>query len=254
LAEPSSAPWLSVIIPAYNEERRLPATLEKWKTFLSRKSFSYDVWVVDNASTDRTADTVQEYAKDFPPLRLTDCPIRGKGAAVRTGMLRASGAYRFLSDADLSMPVEEVEHFLPPQLTDADVAIGSREASGARRFHEPAYRHLTGRVFSLAVKLLVMRGFEDTQCGFKCFRDSAAVDLFSRQRFDGWSFDVEVLYLARRRGWRIREVPVSWYYQSDSRVRLANDSLHMFVDLFRIRWFDAHGIYERPNPHCLPDS
>jgi dolichyl-phosphate beta-glucosyltransferase len=169
-------------------------------------------------------------------------------------MLSAKGVYRFLCDADLSMPVEEFERFFPPRLLDADVAIGSREAVGARRFDEPAYRHLTGRVFSLAVKLLVMRGFEDTQCGFKCFRGAAAEDLFSRQRFNGWSFDVEVLYLARRRGFRIREVPVSWYYQSDSRVRLVHDSLLMFVDLIRIRWFDLRGVYAAPNPRALPDS
>jgi dolichyl-phosphate beta-glucosyltransferase len=169
-------------------------------------------------------------------------------------MLRAGGSFRFLCDADLSMPVEEIERFLPPRLADADVAIGSREAAGARRFNEPAYRHLTGRMFSLAVKMLVMRGFEDTQCGFKCFRDSAAEYLFSRQRFDGWSFDVEVLYLARRHGCRIREVPVSWHYQSDSRIRLVSDSFTMFMDLLRIRWFDLRGTYAKPNPHPLPDS
>ncbi len=254
MTESSSSPWLSVIIPAYNEERRLPATLEKLRAYLTRQSFSHDVWVVDNGSTDRTSDLARECARGWPSLRLADCAVRGKGAAVRTGMLHAGGKYRFLCDADLSMPVEEFELFYPPRLEDADVAIGSREAAGARRFNEPGYRHLTGRVFSLAVKLLVLRGFEDTQCGFKCFRDSAAEYLFSRQRFNGWSFDVEVLYLARRRGFRIREVPVSWYYQSDSRVRLANDSFHMFLDLIRIRWFDLRGIYAKPNPHPLPDS
>jgi dolichyl-phosphate beta-glucosyltransferase len=253
MTKPPSAPWLSVVIPALNEERRLPATLEKLQAYLSRQPFSHDVWVVDNGSTDRTAELVREYARDYPGLRLTRCPARGKGAAVRAGMLRAGGQFRFLCDADLSMPVEEFEHFYPPRLEDADVAIGSREAAGARRFHEPGYRHLAGRVFSLAVKWLVMRGFEDTQCGFKCFRDSAAEYLFARQRFDGWSFDVEVLFLARRRGLRIREVPVSWYYQSDSRIRLAGDSFRMFLDLIRIRLYDLRGVYARPNPHALPD-
>jgi dolichyl-phosphate beta-glucosyltransferase len=253
MMESSSTPWLSVVIPALNEERRLPATLDKLRTYLARQSFSHEVWVVDNGSTDRTAELVREYARGWPFLRLAQNAVRGKGSAVRTGMLRAGGKYRFLCDADLSMPVEEFELFYPPRLEDADVAIGSREAAGARRYHEPGYRHLTGRVFSLAVKLLVMRGFEDTQCGFKCFRDSAAEYLFSRQRFNGWSFDVEVLYLARRRGFRIREVPVSWYYQSDSRIRLASDSLHMFMDLMRIRWFDLRGVYVNPNPHSSPD-
>jgi dolichyl-phosphate beta-glucosyltransferase len=254
MTESFPAPWLSVIIPALNEEGRLPATLDKIRAYLARQAFTHDVWVVDNGSTDRTAELVREYARSYPALRLASCPVRGKGAAVRTGMLRAGGKFRFLCDADLSMPVEEFEHFYPPLLDDADIAIGSREAAGARRYHEPGYRHLTGRVFSLAVKLLVMRGFEDTQCGFKCFRDSAAEYLFSRQRFDGWSFDVEVLFLARRRGLRIREVPVSWYYQADSRIRLAGDSFRMFLDLIRIRWCDLRGVYARPNPHALSES
>lgn len=247
-----SSPWLSVIIPAYNEERRLPATLEKLQAYLSRQPFSHDVWVVDNGSTDRTADLVRDFARRYSPLHLEQISARGKGVAVRSGMLLARGKYRFLCDADLSMPVEEFERFYPPLLAEADIAIGSREVAGARRFHEPVFRHVTGRVFSLAVKLLVMRGFEDTQCGFKCFQGSAADYLFSRQRFNGWSFDVEVLYLARRRGFRIREVPVSWYYQSDSRIRIANDSLQMFLDLIRIRWFDIRGMYANPNPQALP--
>ncbi|MBN1440804.1 MAG: glycosyltransferase family 2 protein [Anaerolineales bacterium] len=254
MADSSAPPWLSVIIPALNEERRLPATLAKLREYLEKQAFSHDVWVVDNGSTDRTPDLVREQARGWPCLRLIRNPVRGKGSAVRAGMLQAGGKYRFLCDADLSMPVEEFERFYPPRLSDADVAIGSREAAGARRFHEPEYRHLTGRVFSLAVKLLVMRGFEDTQCGFKCFRDSAAEDLFSRQRFNGWSFDVEVLYLARRRGMRICEVPISWYYQSDSRIRLFSDSLRMFLDLIRIRWYDLRGIYANPDPHSRPDS
>jgi dolichyl-phosphate beta-glucosyltransferase len=249
----SSPPWLSVIVPAYNEERRLPATLEKLQTYFARQSFSHEILVVDNGSTDRTAELVRESARRIPSLRLLQASARGKGVAVRTGMLRAAGKFRFLCDADLSVPVEEFERFYPPLLEDTDIAIGSREAAGSRRYNEPAYRHFTGRVFSLAVEGLVMRGFHDTQCGFKCFRDSVAEDLFSRQRFDGWSFDVEVLYLARRRGYRIREVPVSWYYQSDSRIRLVNDSLVMFGDLLRIRWFDLRGVYATPNPRPPSD-
>jgi dolichyl-phosphate beta-glucosyltransferase len=241
-----------VVIPAYNEERRLPATLEKLQAYLARQSFPYDIWVVDNASTDRTPDLVREFARRAPTIRLVQIPDRGKGIAVRTGMLQAGGRYRFLCDADLSMPVEEFERFYPPRLNDADVAIGSREAAGARRFDEPPYRHYTGRVFSLAVKLLILRGFEDTQCGFKCFRDAAAKDLFSRQRFNGWSFDVEVLYLARRRGYRIREVPISWHYQTDSRIRLLDDSLRMFFDLLRIRWNGMRGVYDQPAPRAIP--
>lgn len=252
MPNPSPSPWLSVIIPAFNEERRLPATLEKIQSYLSRQSFAYEILVVDNASTDRTVDLVREYGSRFPAIRLVQTPLRGKGVAVRTGMLRAVGRYRFFCDADLSMPVEEFEQFYPPRLTNADVAIASREAKGARRFDEPRYRHFTGRIFSLAVKLLILRGFEDTQCGFKCFRAETALDLFSRQRFDGWAFDVEVLYLASRSGCRIREVPISWRYQSDSRVRLVGNSLRMFADILRIRWNGMRGIYDRPNPQAIP--
>jgi dolichyl-phosphate beta-glucosyltransferase len=254
MSKAASAPWLSVIIPAYNEERRLPATLEKMRAHFARWDFTHDIWVVDNGSTDRTGELVRSAARSDPALHLIRLPIRGKGIAVRAGMLRARGAYRFLCDADLSMPVEEFERFFPPRLEGVDVAIGSREAAGSRRYHEPAFRHFTGRVFSLAVKLLVMRGFEDTQCGFKCFTAAAAQDLFSRQRFTGWSFDVEVLYLARRRGFAVREVPIPWYYQADSRIRVAGDSLSMFLDLIRIRWNDLRGTYAQPNPHPLPDD
>jgi dolichyl-phosphate beta-glucosyltransferase len=252
MSNPSPSPWLSVVIPAYNEERRLPATLERLQGYLSRQSFSYEILVVDNGSTDRTAAIVREFGRRVPAVRLAQTPIRGKGVAVRTGMLRAAGQYRFFCDADLSMPVEEFDRFYPPKLADADVAIASREAEGAHRFDEPPYRHFTGRFFSLAVKLLILRGFEDTQCGFKCFRGAAAEDLFSRQRFNGWSFDVEVLYLARRRGYRIREVPITWHYQSDSRIRLVNDSLRMLTDLLRIRWNGMRGIYDRPDPRSIP--
>jgi dolichyl-phosphate beta-glucosyltransferase len=243
-------PLLSVVIPAFNEERRLPITLETLQKYLSRQTFPSDIWVVDNGSTDRTAELVEGYTRRFASIHLVRIAARGKGVAVRTGMLRCNGEYRFQCDADLSMPVEELNRFLPPILQDADVAIGSREAKGARRIGEPAFRHFTGRVFSLAVKLLVMRGFEDTQCGFKCFRAEIAQDLFSRQRFNGWSFDAEVLFLARKRGYRIREVPIPWYFHSDSRIRMVNDSLSMFADLVRIRWNDLRGLYDHPNPHA----
>jgi dolichyl-phosphate beta-glucosyltransferase len=244
----TNPPFLSVVVPAYNEERRLPATLERLSVHLARQPFDWEIWVVENGSTDRTADIVRDSARRFPGIHLAQSPARGKGLAVRIGMLRSAGRFRFLCDADLSMPVEEIGRFLPPQIEEIDVAIGSREAAGARRFGEPAYRHLTGRVFSLAVKLLILRGFEDTQCGYTCFRDSVAEDLFSRQRFDGWAFDVEVLYLARKRGYRIREVPIPWYYQTESRIRLVRDSFRMFSDLLRIRWNDWKGVYESQNP------
>jgi dolichyl-phosphate beta-glucosyltransferase len=163
-------------------------------------------------------------------------------------MLEAAGQYRFICDADLSMPIAETAKFLPPQLSGYDVAIGSREAPGARRFNEPIYRHFQGRVFSNLVKWLVLPGFEDTQCGFKCFRGEIAEDLFRAQVLDGMSFDVEVLYIARRRGCRIVEVPIDWYYRSESRVQPVVDPLRMLRDILIIRRNWAQGKYNPVHP------
>ncbi len=237
--------FLSVIIPAHNEEYRLPATLKTVDAFLAKQTYTSEVLVVENGSQDLTAVVTEAFAADHPRVRLVRETARGKGLAVRRGMLEAAGQYRFICDADLSMPIQEVSKFLPPVLNDYGVAIGSREAPGARRFNEPAYRHIMGRVFSNLVKVFAMPGFEDTQCGFKCFRGEVAADVFSVQKLNGMSFDVEALYIARKRGYRIVEVPIDWYFQAESRVRLIEDSLKMFLDILSIRrnWYG--GRYER---------
>ena len=201
--------------------------------------------VVENGSVDRTAEVVRQFAEAHSGVSLMQEPQRGKGIAVRRGMLAARGEYRFICDADLSMPIEELDKFLPPALTGYGVAIGSREAPGARRYHEPAYRHLMGRLFTGIVKLLAVRGFEDTQCGFKCFRADAARDLFSVQRLNGMSFDVEVLFIAQRRGYKIVEVPINWYFSTESRVRLVDDSLRMVGELIEVRRNWRRGLYDR---------
>jgi dolichyl-phosphate beta-glucosyltransferase len=159
-------------------------------------------------------------------------------------MLAARGEYLFICDADLSMPIEEVAKFLPPQLEDYDVAIASREVEGARRYGEPAYRHLMGRVFNFLVRLLAVPGFQDTQCGFKCFRREVARDIFPYQTMDGWGFDVEVLFIARKRGYRIVEVPINWYYMANSRVKPIRDTLSMLGELLQVRLNDWQGMYE----------
>lgn len=245
LGEAMDEPLLSIIIPAHNEERRLPRALEAIDSFLQSWGQSAEVIVVENGSTDRTAEIVEAFARDHPYVRLIRDPQRGKGRAVRQGMLAARGRYRYICDADLSTPIEEVVKFLPPQLDHFDVAIGSREAPGARRIGEPLYRHLIGRVFNTIVRLLAVPGFQDTQCGFKMFRAEAAEDLFRTQRLDGMSFDVEVLFIARLRGYRIVEVPVTWYFNPESRVRLFRDSLNMFRELLLIRWNAWKGRYAR---------
>jgi dolichyl-phosphate beta-glucosyltransferase len=241
--------FLSIIIPAHNEEHRLPPTLKTIDAFLDRQAFDSEILVVENGSQDLTAVITEAYAADHPRVHLLREHGRGKGLAVRRGMLAARGRYRFICDADLSMPIEEVLKFLPPLASAFDVAIGSREAPGARRFNEPVFRHVQGRVFSALVKWFALPGFEDTQCGFKCFRDEVAADLFAVQGFDGMSFDVEVLYIARQRGYRIIEVPVDWYYQSESRVQPLADPLRMLVDILKIHRNWRIGLYAEHAPY-----
>lgn len=236
-------PFLSIVVPAHNEQARLPVSLPRIREFLEAQNFDWEVVVVDSGSTDRTAEVVRHLDVGRPWLRLVQVDRPGKGLAVRTGMLAARGAYRFICDADLSMPIEEVVRFFPPQGPTVDIAIASREAAGATRYDEPAFRHLVGRAFNLLVRWIAIPEIQDTQCGFKCFRAEAAQDLFRVQRLDGWTFDVEVLYVALRRGYRVAEIPISWYHQPGSRVRVWRDSLTMFADLFRIRRNWRSGVY-----------
>jgi dolichyl-phosphate beta-glucosyltransferase len=237
--------FLSIIIPAHNEEKRLPPTLKAINAYLDKQRYSSEIIVVENGSQDLTAVVAEGFAADHPRVKLFRERGRGKGLAVRRGMLEAAGQYRFICDADLSMPIEEVSKFLPPQLDQFDVAIGSREAPGSRRYNEPLYRHIQGRVFSNLVKLFALPRFEDTQCGFKCFRGQVAEDLFRVQTFEGMSFDVEVLYIACQRNYRIVEVPIDWYYQAESRVRKLADPLRMFSDILAIKRNWRQGKYKR---------
>jgi glycosyltransferase involved in cell wall biosynthesis len=229
-------PFLSIVIPAYNEEARLPGSLEKIAGFLARQAYRAEVLIVENGSSDRTYAIAQDFAQKNPLFRALHIEERGKGIAVKTGMLAAQGEYCFICDADLSMPIEEVNHFIPPILENCDIAIGSREAPGAQRIGEPAYRHFIGRVFNSFVKFMALPGLQDTQCGFKCFSAKAAAHLFPLQTIEGWTFDVEVLFLAKHFGYTIREVPIHWHFDAHSKVRFLRDSLHMAGDLIRIRW------------------
>jgi glycosyltransferase involved in cell wall biosynthesis len=239
----TDAPRLSLVIPAYDEAERLPATLLAVEEFVAAQPYAVEVLVVDNNSRDATRALAAAAAARLPYLRVLAEPRQGKGAAVRTGMLAAAGDYLFIADADLSMPLVEVRKFLPPALAGFDVAIGSREGPGAVRYDEPPHRHLMGRAFNLAVKLLAVRGFEDTQCGFKCFTRAAARDLFGRQTLDDWSFDVEILFLAQHLGYRVVEVPIHWYYREQSRVRPLRDALRMLLGVLRVRWNGWRGVY-----------
>jgi len=234
--------FLSLVIPAYNEERRIGATLREVVGYLERQPYPGEVLVVDDGSADGTAAVVEAFARSFPgrtQARLLPAPHRGKGHAVKLGMLAAAGEYRFLCDADLSMPVTEIGKFLPPSLTGYDIAIGSREGPGARRIGEPLARHLTGRAFNWFVQAVAVPGVQDTQCGFKCFRAEAAQALFPLQRLDGFAFDVELLFLARRKGMRTVQVPIEWHYRSESKVSPLRDVLG-------VRWRAWRGLYNAP--------
>lgn len=251
----SQLPVLSIIIPAHNEEHRLPPSLTKIDAFLQTLPFRSEVIVVENGSHDRTADVTREFAQTHPYVRLLVVQTRGKGLAVKAGMLAAQGDYRFICDTDLSMPIEEIVKFLPPHSDGYDISIATREGKLANRIGEPEYRHIMGRVNNLVIKLFAVRGFEDTQCGFKMFNRRSAEDLFSVQRMTGIGFDVELLFIAKRRGYRIREVPITWYFDPDSRMRLIQDSLRMLIEIFEIRRNWSRGMYAaQPAADRQPES
>lgn len=243
-----SNPFLSVIIPAYNEAQRLPNTLEQVKEYLTDQSFTSEIIVVENASQDNTCQVAKEFAAQHGsarlPISVLDEPQKGKGAAVKKGMLAANGDYRFMCDADLSMPVEEIRRFIPPTLENFDIAIASREAPGAIRYNEPAYRHMVGRIFNTLIRVLAIPELNDTQCGFKCFRAEIAEELFPRMTIIGWSFDVEILYLARRLNYHIVEIPIPWYYNPQSQISVVGDSFQMALDIFKIRMEKRNSTHE----------
>ena len=238
-----SVPFLSVIVPAYNEEARISASLTAITDYLGGQNYSWEVLVVDDGSTDATAQLAEESIGSNSRVHLVSVPHGGKGWAVKQGMLRAQGQYRFLCDADLSMPIEQLSRFLPPNGPAADIVIGSREVLGSRRINEPWRRHLMGRIFNLLVRLLAVPGIQDTQCGFKCFKGQVAQQLSTLQKLNGFGFDSELLFLARKLDFSVAEVPIDWYYQPRSKVRPIQDSLRMIGDLLSIRWSYFRGRY-----------
>jgi glycosyltransferase involved in cell wall biosynthesis len=238
-----STPFLSIIIPAHNEENRLPHTLDEVFRFLKEQTYTAEVIVVENGSQDRTLEVARSYEAACPQLRILQETRRGKGLAVKKGMLAAWGEYRFMCDADFSMPVDEINKFLPPQLVGYPIAIASREAPGAKRYGEPAYRHIVGRIFNTMIRTIALPGLHDTQCGFKCFHAPVAEILFRQQTLSGFSFDVEVLFIARQLGYPIVEIPVPWYFNPESKVSVLRDSLKMALDLIVIRLNGLRGRY-----------
>jgi glycosyltransferase involved in cell wall biosynthesis len=254
----TTAPLLSIIIPAYNEQLRLPATLAAIRSYVSAANITVEVLVADDGSSDATAAIVTEAATEWPALKLLALDHRGKGFAVRAGALAATGDYVLLCDADLAVPIREWERVYANFVMGFDVVIGSREGQGAHREGEPFHRHLMGRVFNGLVRLLVVGNFNDTQCGFKAFRRPVAHDLFRRARIYGddapvikgaavTAFDVEILYLAVMRGYRVAELPVLWHYGEETKVDPIRDALRNLRDIMRVRLYAMRGEYKRLN-------
>lgn len=231
-----STPYLSLIVPAYNEARRIAQTISDVRAYLDSSSYQasgYEIIVVDDGSTDSTA----EILAGIRDIRVISYhPNRGKGCAVRQGMLASNGEYVAFTDVDLSAPIEELDRLFAAIHAGADVAIGSRAVPGSQLIrHQPRYRELGGKTLNLFIRLLAVPGIHDTQCGLKLFRGDLARRVFARCILDGWGFDVEALYLTRKLGARIAEVPVRWSHDADTRIRPLRAGLQVIRDLIRIR-------------------
>ncbi len=240
------APELSIVIPSYNEEARLPRSLEKIRAYVTQHHPDAEVIVVDDGSKDGTAQVVEQWRREWPALRLVpNGENRGKGYSVRHGMLEARGQMALFTDADLSAPIDEADKLLDA-LRDADVAFGSRAMDRQLiSVHQSRFREIAGIIFNRCVRIFTGLSFEDTQCGFKAFRLDRSRIIFEQQRVERFGFDPEILFLAKRHGLRAVEVPVRWAHDPATKVHVFRDSLHMFWDLVVIRWNAITGRYPK---------
>ncbi len=240
-------PDLSIVIPAYNEELRLPATLERLAEYLPTLGLQTEVLIVDDGSRDRTAAVAASFAGKITGLRvLSNGTNRGKGYSVRHGMLEATGGLVLFTDADLSAPIEESDKLISALKNGYDVAIGSRAMNRSLiSTHESVFREFAGIIFNKIVRVVLWLPFVDTQCGFKAFRRERCRIIFELQRIEGFGFDPELLYLARHYGLRAIEIPVRWGHSPDTKVSMLRDSFKMFIDIFAIRWNALSGKYAR---------
>lgn len=239
---------LSVIIPTYNEESRLPKTLECVAAYLNARTSRAEIIVVDDGSSDSTAELVKDYQKKYPALRLvSNGRNRGKGFSVRHGILEARGEIALFTDADLSTPIEEADKLLAAiQEQGYDASVGSRAVNrNLIDVHQSAIREQAGIFFNRLVRWILGIEFSDTQCGFKAFRRERAQILFDQQRIERFGFDPEILFLAKRHGLRVAEVPVRWSHDAGTKVNVAADGMRMFLDLLVIRWNAIRGLYSR---------
>lgn len=237
---------ISIILPAFNEAARIGASLDKIAEYAQHHAWTVEVIVVNDGSTDNTDDMVREYAERYSWLRLIENPgNRGKGFSVRNGMLHARGDILLFSDADLSSPIGEADKLIAALQAGADVAIGSRWVRKELQVvRQPLRRRILGRLFNLALRMVLGLNFKDTQCGFKAFRRSAAELVFTQQQIATWGFDPELLYLAKKAGLRIVEVPVYWAHSEGTRLHPLRDGIRMFAQLFQIRWNAITGKYQ----------
>ncbi|MFN4227553.1 MAG: dolichyl-phosphate beta-glucosyltransferase [Candidatus Ratteibacteria bacterium] len=229
---------ISIIVPAYNEEKRILKTIEKIYKYFAEKNLDFEIIVVDDGSKDKTIEVVEELSKDKKEVKILKHPKNmGKGAAVRTGVLNSSGDLILFTDADLSTPIEEFEKLKKKIEEGYDIAIGSRGLKDSKIvIPQPFYRRIIGKIFPLLVRLLVIKDFKDTQCGFKLFKKEAGKKIFSQLKTNGFAFDVEVLARAKKEGYKIAEVGVVWYNSPRSSVKIFKDSFKMFFSLLKIRF------------------
>jgi dolichyl-phosphate beta-glucosyltransferase len=235
----------SFVIPAYNESVRIRPTLHALLRHVQEQHWDAEILVVNDGSTDDTAQVVREFGKEHPQVLLVENPgNHGKGYSVRNGMLHAHGDICLFTDADLSSPITEAQKLFDAINQGADIAIGSRWLrTELQTERQPLYRQAFGRIFNLAQRIILGLNFADTQCGFKAFRKDAAQSIFPLQKIERWGFDPEILFLARRAGMQIEEVPVLWAHSEGTRLNPLRDGLRMFVELLRIRWNAMTGDY-----------
>lgn len=236
--------FLSIIIPAFNEEKRIPDTLLNLLNYLSAKSYNWEIILVDDGSTDKTSEIAKEIIKNNSLTVIKNHLNQGKGYSVKRGVLSSMGKVILFSDTDLSVPIEELDKMLLWIDRGYDIVIGSKRLPDSIiEVSQPWYRQLMGKTFNLLVQSLVLKGFKDTQCGFKCFTRESALQVFGLQRLTGFAFDVEILYIAQKCGFKIKEQPVRWKNSPESKVHLLKGPLSMMLELLKIRFYDWKGYY-----------
>ena len=238
-------PTYSIVIPAYNEGARLGASLEKVLAYVHAQGWDAEVIVVNDGSRDNTAEIIRTFARKDPMVKLLENPgNRGKGYSVRNGMLHAEGRFIVFSDADLSSPIEEAPKLLNALQAGADIAIGSRWLRAETQTQrQPLHRQIFGRIFNLLLRISLGLQFADTQCGFKAFKRTAAQAIFPLQKIERWGFDPEILFLARKLGFKVQEIPVAWGHSGGARINPVVDGAKMFQEMLRVRWYSISGQY-----------